>query len=91
MKVFVAGASGAIGKPLIAELIRHGHTVTGMTQSEAGARKLVELGARAQHANALDASAVEELCEAQVQRLSSTSLPRCPKIRQTCPPVRLEI
>jgi len=34
MKVFVAGASGAIGQPLIAELIRKGHTVTGMTHSE---------------------------------------------------------
>jgi nucleoside-diphosphate-sugar epimerase len=26
MKVFVAGASGAIGQPLITELIRKGHT-----------------------------------------------------------------
>ena len=43
MKVFVAGASGAIGQPLIAELIRKGHTVTGMTHSEAGAKRLREL------------------------------------------------
>jgi nucleoside-diphosphate-sugar epimerase len=28
MKIFVAGASGAIGQPLVAELIRQGHTVT---------------------------------------------------------------
>jgi nucleoside-diphosphate-sugar epimerase len=41
MRVFVAGASGAIGQPLIAELIRQGHTVTGMTRSEAGAQNLV--------------------------------------------------
>jgi 2-alkyl-3-oxoalkanoate reductase len=34
MRVFVAGATGAIGQPLIAELGRHGHTVTGMTHSE---------------------------------------------------------
>ena len=38
MNVFVAGASGAIGRPLIAELVRRGHPVTGMTRSEAGAR-----------------------------------------------------
>ena len=37
MHVFVAGASGAIGLPLIAELIAQGHSVTGMTHSEAGA------------------------------------------------------
>jgi len=29
MKVFVAGASGAIGQPLIAELIHKGHTWRG--------------------------------------------------------------
>jgi 2-alkyl-3-oxoalkanoate reductase len=45
MKIFVAGASGAIGLPPIAELIRRGHTVTGMTSSEAGARKIIEQGA----------------------------------------------
>jgi 2-alkyl-3-oxoalkanoate reductase len=33
MRIFVAGASGAIGQPLIAELIRRGHEVTGMTPS----------------------------------------------------------
>ncbi|MHB8348753.1 MAG: NAD-dependent epimerase/dehydratase family protein [Acidiferrobacterales bacterium] len=59
MKVFVTGASGAIGKPLIAELIRLGHTVTGMTQSEAGAKKVLELGAAAEIANAFDGCAVE--------------------------------
>ena len=34
MNVFVAGASGAIGLPLVRELIRQGHAVTGMTRSE---------------------------------------------------------
>ena len=40
MNVFVAGASGAIGQPLITELIRRGHSVTGMTRSDARAKKL---------------------------------------------------
>ena len=31
MRVFVAGPTGAIGPPLIAELVRQGHTVTDMT------------------------------------------------------------
>ena len=38
MNIFVAGASGAIGRPLLAELVRQGHAVTGMTNSDAGAR-----------------------------------------------------
>ena len=45
MNVFVAGASGAIGRPLVAELIRRGHAVTGMTRSDAGATALADLGA----------------------------------------------
>jgi len=47
MRVFVAGASGAIGKPLIAELLRQGHSVVGMTTNEARAKELEEQGAEA--------------------------------------------
>jgi uncharacterized protein YbjT (DUF2867 family) len=36
MKVLAAGASGAIGKPLIAGLIRRGHTVAGIARSTTG-------------------------------------------------------
>jgi nucleoside-diphosphate-sugar epimerase len=59
MRVFVAGASGAIGRPLIAELIRRGHTVTGMTRSEVGARHLAALGAVVARVSAFDAPALE--------------------------------
>jgi nucleoside-diphosphate-sugar epimerase len=37
MRVFVAGASGAIGQPLVAQLIAAGHRVVGMTRSDLGA------------------------------------------------------
>jgi nucleoside-diphosphate-sugar epimerase len=47
MRVFVAGASGAIGEPLIAELLERGHSVVGMTTSEAGAKYLEGRGAEA--------------------------------------------
>jgi nucleoside-diphosphate-sugar epimerase len=59
MRVFVAGASGAIGRPLIAELIRRGHTVTGMTRSEVGAQHLAALGAVVAQVSAFDAPALE--------------------------------
>src|SRR5918997_397051 len=52
MRVFVAGASGAIGRPLIIELIRRGHEVTGMTRSESGARDLAALGTAVARASA---------------------------------------
>lgn len=81
MKVFIAGASGAIGQPLIAELIRQGHTVTGMTQSPERAKRLVELGAAAAIADAFDGSAVEKALRtsgAEVVIDELTSLPKSP-------------
>ena len=33
MKVFVAGATGAIGKQLVPQLVERGHEVTGTTRS----------------------------------------------------------
>jgi nucleoside-diphosphate-sugar epimerase len=81
MKVFVAGASGAIGQPLIKELVRRGHTVTGMTHSEAGAKKLREYGVEVAIANALDGDAVRAaLCtsNAEVVIDELTSIPKVP-------------
>ncbi len=79
MRVFVAGASGAIGEPLIAELLKQGHSVVGMTSSEERARVLEEQGASAAIANAFDAAAVEAAlrqskAEAVIDEL--TSLPK---------------
>jgi nucleoside-diphosphate-sugar epimerase len=45
MRVFVAGATGAIGRPLLPKLIEAGHEVTGMTRSEQSAHRLRAAGA----------------------------------------------
>lgn len=58
MRVFVAGASGAIGRPLVARLVARGHQVVGMTRSPEAARSLVEMGVEAALADAFDAEAV---------------------------------
>jgi nucleoside-diphosphate-sugar epimerase len=78
VNVFVAGASGAIGRPLIAELVRRGHAVTGMTRSDAGARALADLGAAVARVSAFDAEGVgravrESRAEVVVDQL--TALP----------------
>jgi 2-alkyl-3-oxoalkanoate reductase len=81
MRVFVAGASGAIGQPLIAELVRQGHSVTGMTRSEAGAQNLVDLGATAVQVSAFDGPAVEQALrrsQAEVVIDQLTALPKHP-------------
>ena len=59
MRVFVAGATGAIGRPLVAELVRQGHAVTGMTRSKASTQGPKELRAEVALVDALDAAAVE--------------------------------
>ena len=49
MRVFVAGASGAIGEPLITELLKSGHSVVGMTTNEERAKNLERQGAAVEH------------------------------------------
>src|SRR6185437_13683114 len=58
MKVFVAGASGAIGRPLVKALIAGRHEVIGMATSAAGAETLREQEAEGIVLNVLDAEAV---------------------------------
>jgi 2-alkyl-3-oxoalkanoate reductase len=60
MKVFVAGATGALGTQLIPRLAEAGHDVTGMTRTAAKAEGLRKLGATPVVADALDADAVGE-------------------------------
>jgi 2-alkyl-3-oxoalkanoate reductase len=45
MRVFVAGATGAIGKRLVPQLVEVGHQVTAMTRSKEKLGELYELGA----------------------------------------------
>ena len=60
MKVFVAGATGAIGKQLVPRLVAAGHEVHGMTRSESKQAMLDELGAVPVVADALDPDQVAE-------------------------------
>jgi nucleoside-diphosphate-sugar epimerase len=60
MRVFVAGATGAIGKQLVPRLVAAGHEVHGMTRSESKQAMLYELGAVPVVADALDPDQVAE-------------------------------
>ena len=53
MHLFVTGAAGFIGRAVTSELISHGHTVTGLSRSDANAEKLRSLGAQV-HQGTLD-------------------------------------
>ena len=47
MKVFVAGASGAMGRPVVRQLVAAGHEMTGMTRREERVEEIRGAGATA--------------------------------------------
>ena len=57
-RVFVAGASGAIGVPLVRALLAAGHQVTALTRTPHKVSSLTALGADSAVADALDAPAL---------------------------------
>jgi 2-alkyl-3-oxoalkanoate reductase len=63
VKIFVAGASGAIGRPLVRQLVAAGHEVTGMTRRP---QRAAEIRAAGAEAVVCDAFAAEQLREAVV-------------------------
>jgi nucleoside-diphosphate-sugar epimerase len=63
MRVFVAGATGAVGLPLASALRSIGHQVIGMTRAGRGVDRLRELGAEPAIADAFDREAVLKALE----------------------------
>jgi nucleoside-diphosphate-sugar epimerase len=59
-RVFVAGATGAVGTPLVPLLLEAGHSVIGMTRTPEKAEALRAAGAEAVVADGLDRQAVVE-------------------------------
>ena len=60
MRVFVAGATGAIGRVLVPQLVARGHEVVAMTRTAAKQELVRSLGARPVVADALDPDAVAQ-------------------------------
>jgi nucleoside-diphosphate-sugar epimerase len=60
MKVFVAGATGAIGRPLLPKLVAAGHEVTGMTRREERMEEVRAAGATPLQCDVFDASALHD-------------------------------
>jgi nucleoside-diphosphate-sugar epimerase len=84
MKVFVAGATGALGTQLVPRLVAAGHEVVGMTRSAAKREQLRALGARPVVADALDPDAVAQVvaaAEPEVIVHEATALSGTPDLR----------
>jgi nucleoside-diphosphate-sugar epimerase len=65
MKIFVAGATGAVGRRLVPLLMAVGHEVAGLTRSPAKVGLLRRIGATPVIADALDRAAVKEVVQRQ--------------------------
>ena len=59
MKIFVAGGTGAIGRPLIAQLFAKGHTVVALTRTPEKAQALVKQGIESPIADVFDPDAIK--------------------------------
>lgn len=81
MRIFIAGATGAIGLPLTRALCTLGHHVTGMTRAGTRIDRLRELGAAVSIVDAFDAGGVLHAIEAAAPDVvidQLTSLPADP-------------
>jgi nucleoside-diphosphate-sugar epimerase len=79
MRVFLAGASGAIGRRLVPLLLRAGHAVTGTTRSAATGKELERAGVAPAVLDVFDARAVAaamRAAEPEVVIHQLTDLPR---------------
>ena len=79
MRILIAGATGAIGRPLVCRLNENRHAVFAVARSPQSSRSLAELGAEPVTADALDAASVKAAVarvrpDAVINEL--TSLPR---------------
>ena len=60
MRVFVTGASGHIGSPVVAELLEAGHEVVGLARSDASAAKIEAAGAAVRRGDIDDLDGLKE-------------------------------
>ena len=85
MRILVAGATGAIGRELVPELVAAGHEVTGTSRSVERASELVALGATPAVLDALDPVATKatvEWARPDVIVHQLTALPKVPDLRK---------
>lgn len=79
MKIFVAGATGAIGRPLIAQLLATGHEVVALSRSPEKAQSLAAQGVVSTIADVFDADAVLAAIEGTQPEVVIEQLTSMPK------------
>lgn len=76
MKIFIAGATGVLGRALVRQFVNRGHTVLGLARSPEGERLIQSLGGESRQADFFDADALVRTAEgADVIIHAATSIP----------------
>jgi nucleoside-diphosphate-sugar epimerase len=79
MKIFLAGGTGAVGRPLITKLLAKGHTLVALTRASEKVQNLVEQGIKPAIADIFDTDAVKAVvrqAEPEIVFEQLTALPR---------------
>src|SRR5438067_13746732 len=79
MKIFVAGGTGAIGRPLIAKLLAKGHALVALTRSPEKAQALVQQGIEPAIADVFDTDAIKAVVGRAQQEVVIEQLTALPK------------
>ncbi len=84
MRIFIAGATGALGRQLVPRLAARGHEITGMTRSESKRELIRDLGGQPVVGDALDPESVAEAvaaAEPEVVVHQLTAIPQALDLR----------
>jgi nucleoside-diphosphate-sugar epimerase len=76
MRVFIAGATGVLGRSLVRQFSERGHTVYGLTRDERGEKLVRSLGGESRKASLFDADELAHAADgAEVVIHAATSIP----------------
>jgi nucleoside-diphosphate-sugar epimerase len=78
-RVFIAGATGVVGRALVPRLTSAGYHVIGATRSDAGAEQLIAFGAEPVFMDVLDAASVDRAVRATAPEIVIEQLTALPK------------
>jgi nucleoside-diphosphate-sugar epimerase len=79
MRVFLAGATGALGRPLVRQMLEAGHEVYGTTRSQQGADRISAAGATPVVVDALDTGALQRAVAETEPDVAINELTRLPE------------
>jgi 2-alkyl-3-oxoalkanoate reductase len=76
MRVFIAGATGVLGRALTSQFVARGHSVLGLVRGDAGARTIESLGGESRRGDIFDVDSLARVAEgADVVIHAATSIP----------------